>query len=360
MPDDRRHPVRSLRDSRSLLCCRRIVTVAAISGLHRDRQRRQPSRTWHGRTRRFAPCGAVDPDAGVLYAYGGRGDDGATHHGDLWALDLGHGRRRPSGLAPRGRRRSPPTPRRRCAAAPPPGIATAGRLIVFGGWNGVTHDGACGPSTRSPARGTCCAPPRRAATGPVARRASQIAVDERAPPPARVRWHQRLVLRRPLVAVARHADVDPPGLRADRPRRSLHGDRRRTATRCGCSAGPVPAPTSATCGASTCHRHLDRGDAGVRRGVPVAPLGRDVDRRRRPGTGSCSTAAGSRPANVYRREAWTLDRPRRHADVDGGHAGQRVAAGPLLPRRRLRPGRPARWSCSAAGPTAARSRTPSG
>ena len=41
--------------------------------------------------RRFAPCGAVDPDDGVLYAFGGRADDGATHLGDLWALDLGNG-----------------------------------------------------------------------------------------------------------------------------------------------------------------------------------------------------------------------------------------------------------------------------
>ena len=46
--------------------------------------------------RRFAPCGALDPEARRLVVFGGRSEAGITHFGDAWALDLttheGHGR----------------------------------------------------------------------------------------------------------------------------------------------------------------------------------------------------------------------------------------------------------------------------
>ena len=113
--------------------------------------------------RRFAPCGAVDPEAGVLYAFGGRADDDTTHLADLWALDLGDGRHeRPawSLAAPAGALGGPP-PVRTCAAAWEP---STDRLLVFGGWNGTVHDGVL--RAFDPASGhvdACCATRRRAA-----------------------------------------------------------------------------------------------------------------------------------------------------------------------------------------------------
>ena len=126
--------------------------------------------------RRFATCGAVDPSADVLYAFGGRADDGVTHHGDLWALDLGHdpGERPAWHLAaPAGAPAAPP-PVRSCAAGWEP---QSGRLLVFGGWNGVTHDGVL--RAFEPATGgwqvlcdaTSCG------AGPAPRRAAQLVVD---------------------------------------------------------------------------------------------------------------------------------------------------------------------------------------
>jgi hypothetical protein len=124
--------------------------------------------------RRFAACGAVGD--GTLYAYGGRGDDGSTHHGDLWALDLGNARRtRPAWrLATGPGAPAAPPAVRSCAATWDP---LGGRLIVFGGWNGATHDG--GLRAFDPATGqwellcdvTSCG------AGPGPRRASQIVVD---------------------------------------------------------------------------------------------------------------------------------------------------------------------------------------
>jgi len=127
--------------------------------------------------RRFAPCGAVDPEAGALYAFGGRADDDTTHLSDLWALDLGDGRHeRPvwSLAAPAGALNAPP-PVRTCAAAWEP---STDRLLVFGGWNGSVHDGvlrAFDPATGSwsvVCDATSCG------AGPSARRASQLLVDE--------------------------------------------------------------------------------------------------------------------------------------------------------------------------------------
>ena len=89
----------------SLVQCR---CVAMTPGCRSSRRSSSPSRALRpagrrppttSRTswpqRRFASCGAADPASGTLYAFGGRGDDGTTHHGDLWALDLGDRRQRP-------------------------------------------------------------------------------------------------------------------------------------------------------------------------------------------------------------------------------------------------------------------------
>ncbi len=127
--------------------------------------------------RRFAPCGALDPDDGVLYAFGGRADDGVTHLDDLWALDLGTGRRtRPSWrLAAAAGAPSAPPAVRSCAAG---WDGAAQELLVFGGWNGVTHDPglrAFDPATdqwHQLCDALSCGP------GPAPRRASQLVVDE--------------------------------------------------------------------------------------------------------------------------------------------------------------------------------------
>ena len=127
--------------------------------------------------RRFAPCGALDPDDGVLYAFGGRADDGATHLGDLWALDLGNrGETRPTWqLAAAAGAPSAPPAVRSCAAD---WDDAAQRLLVFGGWNGVTHEPglrAFDPAThewRQLCDALSCGP------GPAPRRASQLVVDE--------------------------------------------------------------------------------------------------------------------------------------------------------------------------------------
>lgn len=127
--------------------------------------------------RRFAPCGALDPASDTLYAFGGRADDGATHLGDLWALSLGSaGSARPEWtlLAGAGATNAPP-PVRTCAAAWDP---TSARLIVFGGWDGVSH--APGVRAFDPVSGAwevmCDA--TSCGSGPVPRRASQVAVDD--------------------------------------------------------------------------------------------------------------------------------------------------------------------------------------
>ncbi|MGI9028606.1 MAG: Kelch repeat-containing protein [Ilumatobacteraceae bacterium] len=127
--------------------------------------------------RRFAPCGALDEQAGVVHVFGGRADDGSTHLADAWSLDLGHRRgARPAWTpaAPAGATSAPPAVRS-CAAAWDP---TGDRLLVFGGWDGGTHDG--GLRAFDPASGTweqlcdvtACGP------GPAPRRAAQLVVDD--------------------------------------------------------------------------------------------------------------------------------------------------------------------------------------
>ena len=168
-----------------------------------------------------------------------------------------------------------------------------------------------------PATGTwdgSSATPRRAV--PARRRGGPASSSSTRPRPrARVRWHERPVLRRPLVAVARLAELDPP--------RSAR------------------APTAR--GAATRWRSTPEGDAlwlfgGTRPGADLgdlwrldlatgtwseiapecargcpSPVWRDVDRTTRPATGSCSTAAGSRRATSTdaRRGSSTISTARR-------------------------------------------------
>ena len=136
----------------------------------------QPSAQVSWPVRRFAPCGAVAADDGVMFAYGGRGDNGSTHHGDLWALDLGTGRgERPAWtLASSAGAPSAPPAVRSCAAAWDP---VHERLLVFGGWNGVQHDG--GLRAFDPATGAwqVLCEPTSCGSGPGPRRASQLVVD---------------------------------------------------------------------------------------------------------------------------------------------------------------------------------------
>ena len=88
--------------------------------------------------RRFAPCGALDPEARRLVVFGGRSEAGITHFGDAWALDLttheGHGRWEQAAGAGANEAPAPP-PTRSCAAA---WDSDGDRLLVFGGWNGTT------------------------------------------------------------------------------------------------------------------------------------------------------------------------------------------------------------------------------
>ena len=126
--------------------------------------------------RRFAPCGAIDPATSTLYAFGGRADDGSTHHGDLWALDLGDGRHRPAWhlAAPSGAPGAPPAVRS-CAAVWEPSTE---RLLVFGGWDGGTHDGGLRAFDPTAGAWTDLCPDPTCGAGPSPRRASQLVVDE--------------------------------------------------------------------------------------------------------------------------------------------------------------------------------------
>ena len=130
--------------------------------------------------RRFAPCGALDADDGVLYVFGGRADDGATHLDDLWALDLGNGpRTRPSRLAAAAGAPSAPPAVRSCAAG---WDGAAQELLVFGGWNGVDpRPGPARRSTRRPTSGTssamrCPAAPARRPAAPASSSSTKRAI----------------------------------------------------------------------------------------------------------------------------------------------------------------------------------------
>ncbi len=112
----------------------------------------------------------------MLFAYGGRGDDGSTHHGDLWALDLGNDRgERPAWtLASSAGAPSAPPSMRSCAAAWDP---IHERLLVFGGWNGAQHDGALRAFDPATGAWQVLCDPTSCGSGPGPRRASQLVVD---------------------------------------------------------------------------------------------------------------------------------------------------------------------------------------
>ena len=219
------------------------------------------------------------------------------------------------------------------------------QLVVFGGWNGATHDR--GVRTFDPATGTvdalCIA--TSCGVGP-ARRAGQPGGDRRrSATRARVRRDQRLVLRRPLVArrstAAQWTRFDSPGPRPDLPwGHSMVIDAGRDAAVC--SAGPGRARISATSGAST--SPATPGTPSRRRARPAARRRAPAPRSSatRPTIASSSTAAGSRrrTSTTGRRGRWTSWMGRR-----SGHRSSRTA-NRHRPASSTSPGttrRPSRW-----------------
>ena len=124
--------------------------------------------------RRFAPCAAFDDARGDWLVFGGRGEGGGAHLADVWRIGV----RRPAPrwrLVTGGDAAGAPPPLRSCAAA---FDRRAGRLLVFGGWDGVTPTNGVWALTPGPAPrwqrlcdGTSCG------TAPSARRASQAVYD---------------------------------------------------------------------------------------------------------------------------------------------------------------------------------------
>ena len=124
--------------------------------------------------RRFAPCAAFDDAHGDWFVFGGRSEGGGLHFADVWRIDV---RRR----APRWHRvtdgdaEGAPPPLRSCAAA---FDRHAGRLLVFGGWNGVTPTNgvwALTPGATPRWQRLCDA--TSCGTPPSARRAAQAVYD---------------------------------------------------------------------------------------------------------------------------------------------------------------------------------------
>ena len=273
-----------------------------------------PSLAWPDR--RFAPCGAIDPDADVLYAFGGRADDGTTHHGDLWALDLAADEpgERPAWqqAAPAGAPAAPP-PVRSCAAAWEPG---SDRLLVFGGWNGATHDGALRAFDPQTGAWQVLCDATSCGAGPSPRRAAQLVVDPLGQRVVLVGGTNGTVLRRPVVTdltnldVAAGHDAGP-----DRPRRPLDGPRSRRRRRLAVRRHPTRAGPRRPLAPRPGHDDLDGGRRDVRHGLPEPTFGGHA--RRRP---------GRRPPRPVRRLGVGAERlpprrvdprrPRRDADLD--------------------------------------------
>ena len=119
--------------------------------------------------RRFAPCAAFDGQHGDLYVFGGRSEGAARHFGDAWRLGV---RRAAPSWEPLPATGGPP-PVRSCAAA-----WDGDRMLVFGGWDGVTPTNGVWALTPGPAPAwerlcdaTSCGTP------PTARRAAQAIYD---------------------------------------------------------------------------------------------------------------------------------------------------------------------------------------
>ena len=122
--------------------------------------------------RRFAPCAAFDAMHRDWYVFGGRGEGARAHFADAWRLDVRAERwQRVAGADAA----AAPPPVRSCAAA---FDSRRKRMLVFGGWDGVTATNGvwaltAGPSPRweRVCDAESCGPP------PTARRAAQMVYD---------------------------------------------------------------------------------------------------------------------------------------------------------------------------------------
>ena len=175
--------------------------------------------------RRFAPCAAFDGQHGDLYVFGGRSEGAARHFGDAWRLGV---RRAAPSWEPLPATGGPP-PVRSCAAT-----WDGDRMLVFGGWDGVTPTNGVWALTPGPAPAwerlcdaTSCGTP------PTARRAAQAIYDPAGDRMLVVRRARHPVPRRPLGAAARRrAGVAPDRqLRPRAARRALAELRRRAPAR---------------------------------------------------------------------------------------------------------------------------------
>jgi len=124
--------------------------------------------------RRFAPCAAFDGVHGDWYVFGGRAEGAGRHLGDAWGIDLRRSAPRWERLAGADAPGAPPAVRS-CAAAYD---TDRGRMLVFGGWDGVTATNGVWALTPGPAPrwerlcdASSCGEP------PTARRASQAVYD---------------------------------------------------------------------------------------------------------------------------------------------------------------------------------------
>ena len=275
-------------------------------------------------------------------------------------LDLGGGSRaRPAWqLASVPASAEAPPALRSCAAT---WDATGERLIVFGGWNGVTHD--VGVRTFEPATGAwhvlCDA--TSCGAGPAARRASQIVTDD-----ARRRvlafggtngsyfddlWSLSL-------DTGTWTRFDSPSPRpTSRGGHSMVIDVERDqlwlfgGTRPGTDLGDLWRFDLAT---DTWHAAAPACPAGCPSPRSGATLIHDEANDRLVLYGGWESST-----NTYHREAWTLDGLGWGAGVEAGRAERRIATGPFLPHRRVRPTGRADGDRSVVAPTAAPTRTPS-
>ncbi len=124
--------------------------------------------------RRFASCGAYDTATSTLLAFGGRAEGGQTHLGDAWSLHLEAGERPEWQQTAVGGATDAPPPGRSCAAAFDP---VDQRLLVFGGWNGVTmQNGVWALDVTAGSWSRLC-DATSCGTAPTPRRAAQMVYD---------------------------------------------------------------------------------------------------------------------------------------------------------------------------------------
>ena len=286
--------------------------------------------------RRFAPCAAFDEVHGDWYVFGGRAEGAGRHLADAWGIDL----RRP---APRWERvaaadapAAPPAVRS-CAAAYD---TDRGRMLVFGGWDGVTPTNGVWALSPGPAPRwerlcdtTSCGEP------PTARRAAQAVYD---PVGRRLLvfggldtqyrndlWELDARRRARLAPAPRHRPA------ARTARRSLADVRRGAPARLAVRRHDERPGPRRHLGARSRRRDLGaRGDRRAR-----APLGRGPRARRRGRAARAARRLGVRPEPLPARHV-DARRSRRHARLGARGARQRGAAAALLRRRRLRPADP--------------------